>query len=60
MTSTPVELSPYDPLLRPITLGTMTIPNRVVLLPMGTEMGTHEGLITDREIAYYTERARGE
>lgn len=59
MTSTPVELSPYDPLLRPITLGTMTIPNRVVLLPMGTEMGTHEGLITEREIAYYTERARG-
>jgi len=26
---------------------------------MGTEMGTHEGLFTEREIAYYTARAAG-
>ena len=49
----------YEHLLQPITIGNLTLPNRMVLLPMGTEMGTHEGLFTDREIAYYTERAAG-
>lgn len=49
----------FDHVLQPGRIGTLELPNRVALAPMGTEMGTHEGLITDREIAYYTERARG-
>ena len=49
----------YDHMLQPITIGNLTLPNRMVMLPMGTEMGTHEGLFTDREIAYYTARAAG-
>ena len=45
--------------LQPGRIGSLDLPNRVALAPMGTEMGTHEGLITEREIAYYTERAKG-
>ena len=50
---------PYSHLLAPLTLGSLELRNHVVMLPMGTEMGTHEGLFTEREIAYYTERAAG-
>ena len=50
---------PYPHLLAPLTLGSLELPNHVVMLPMGTEMGTHEGLFTEREIAYYTARAAG-
>jgi 2,4-dienoyl-CoA reductase-like NADH-dependent reductase (Old Yellow Enzyme family)/thioredoxin reductase len=49
----------FDHVLQPGRIGSLDLPNRVALAPMGTEMGTHEGLITEREIAYYTERARG-
>ncbi|HQY32448.1 MAG TPA: NAD(P)/FAD-dependent oxidoreductase [Actinotalea sp.] len=52
-------MSDYAHVLSPGTFGTLTLPNRVIMAPMGTEMGTHEGLFTEREIAYYTERARG-
>ncbi|MFV0285384.1 MAG: FAD-dependent oxidoreductase [Demequina sp.] len=49
----------FDHVLSPITLGNLTLPNRVVMVPMGTEMGDHDGHLTDREIAYYAERAQG-
>lgn len=49
----------YEHILQPGRIGSLELPNRVIMAPMGTEMGTHEGLFTEREIAYYTERARG-
>ena len=52
-------MNAFAHLLSPVRLGTLELPNRVALAPMGTEMGTHEGLFTDREIAYYVERAKG-
>jgi len=52
-------LATFDHVLAPGKIGTLELANRVILAPMGTEMGTHEGLFTDREIAYYTERALG-
>ncbi|KGM13376.1 oxidoreductase [Cellulomonas bogoriensis] len=52
-------MSTYAHVLAPGRIGTLELPNRVIMAPMGTEMGTHEGLFTEREIAYYTERARG-
>jgi 2,4-dienoyl-CoA reductase-like NADH-dependent reductase (Old Yellow Enzyme family)/thioredoxin reductase len=52
-------MTTFDHVLQPGRIGTLDVPNRVALAPMGTEMGTHEGLITEREIAYYTERAKG-
>jgi 2-enoate reductase len=49
----------FSHVLAPGRIGDLVLPNRVILAPMGTEMGTHGGLFTDREIAYYTERALG-
>src|SRR5699024_8478483 len=40
-------------------LGSLALPNRIIMAPMGTEMCTEDGRSTDREIAYYVERARG-
>jgi len=49
----------FEHVLSPGRIGTLELPNRVIMAPMGTEMSTHAGLFTDREIAYYTERAHG-
>ena len=33
--------------LKPGRIGTLELPNRVIMAPMGTEMGTPEGLFTE-------------
>ena len=40
-------------------IGRRTIKNRIVEGPMGVNMSNSDGAITDQEIAYYTERAKG-
>lgn len=49
----------YETLLSPIRMGGLELPHRVVLAPMGTEMGTEDGRSTRREAAYYGARAAG-
>lgn len=49
----------FDRMLSPLTVQGLTLPNRVVLAPMGTEMGLPDGRSTPREAAYYGARARG-
>ncbi|AWE42896.1 MULTISPECIES: FAD-dependent oxidoreductase [unclassified Actinobaculum] len=44
---------------QPLTVKTMTIPNRIVMPPMGTNFATTTGELTDEHFAYYQERARG-
>lgn len=48
-----------DTLFTPITIGNMTLKNRIVMSPMATNFGTETGDITDQQIAYYVERAKG-
>ena len=48
-----------DRLLSPGKIGTMTLKNRFVVPPMGTNFGTYEGMVTDDMIAYYRRRAKG-
>ncbi len=43
----------------PITINGMTIPNRVVMMPMGSDFAGHDGELTDEHIKYYELRARG-
>lgn len=52
-------MSGFDTLLSPITIGSISLPNRLLMTPMGTEMGTEDGRSTPREAAYYAERAKG-
>ncbi|MBN1292166.1 MAG: NAD(P)-binding protein, partial [Candidatus Latescibacteria bacterium] len=44
----------------PIKLGTIEIPNRTVMAPMGTHIYSADGTWTKREIRYFEERAKGE
>lgn len=59
MTLSPVLPATATHVLEPLTIGTMTIPNRVVMAPMGTNLATVNGELSDEHMAYYRERARG-
>ena len=43
----------YSPLFQPLTIGNMTLKNRIAMAPMGM----HD--LSDQTIAYYAERAKG-
>ena len=46
-------------LFEPTRIGKMEIKNRIVMPPMGTNMGTPHGHVTEEIVCYYRERARG-
>ena len=46
-------------LFQPITIGDMTLKNRIVMAPMGTGYNDPGGYVSQRNIAYYAARARG-
>ncbi|MBW2057062.1 MAG: FAD-dependent oxidoreductase [Deltaproteobacteria bacterium] len=48
-----------DRLFSPLSIGELQVPNRIVMPPMATNYASPEGFPTDRQIAYYVERARG-
>jgi 2,4-dienoyl-CoA reductase-like NADH-dependent reductase (Old Yellow Enzyme family)/thioredoxin reductase len=49
----------FAKLLGPARIGRMELKNRIVMPPMGTNMGTPDGHVTEEIVAYYRERARG-
>jgi 2,4-dienoyl-CoA reductase-like NADH-dependent reductase (Old Yellow Enzyme family)/thioredoxin reductase len=46
-------------LFQPLQLGPMSLRNRIVLPPMGTNAADEEGYVTPPVLGYYEERARG-
>lgn len=46
-------------LFTPIRIGAMEIPNRIVMAPMTVDYGNPDETPSERQIAYYRERARG-
>ena len=48
-----------DALFSPFSIGTLKMQNRIVMPPMATNYATPEGFVTERQTAYYVERARG-
>jgi dimethylglycine catabolism A len=46
-------------LLTPARLGSLEIPNRIVMPPMTTRTADEEGYVTEDTLAYYLARARG-
>ncbi len=53
-------LFPYDRLFTPITVNRLTIPNRIIMGPMGNlGMADAAGRPTEKMIAYFAARARG-
>ena len=49
----------YDHLLSPISIGSMTLRNRIVMAPMGVEIVDSDGRANEGIVRYYEERARG-
>ncbi len=49
----------FPMLFEPLKIGRMELKNRIVFPPMVTLMTTVEGEITERQIEYYVERAKG-
>ena len=49
----------YEKLFEPGRIGTMTIKNRGVMAPMGSNLAGNDGNATERQIKYYQERAKG-
>ncbi len=46
-------------LFSPFAIGSLQLKNRIVMPPMATNYASPEGLVTERQIAYYLERAKG-
>lgn len=49
----------YEPLFRLGKIGKLALKNRLVMCPMGTFHGESDGRMSEAEIDYYAERARG-
>ncbi len=49
----------FEKLFEPGSIGSMSLKNRLVMPPMATNFGTKEGMVTQRTIDYYEERAKG-
>ena len=51
--------SNYQHIFTPLTVKNMTIKNRIVMMPMGTNYGEQNGEMSFIHINYYKERAKG-
>ena len=51
--------NPYKELFQPISIGTMTLRNRIVMPPMHTKYASESGEATERIIEYLVARSRG-
>ena len=52
-------MSKYSSIFEPLTVKHMTIPNRIVMTPMGTNFGEQKGEMSFLHIDYYEQRAMG-
>ncbi len=52
-------MSVFEALFSPGSIGTLELPNRIVMAPMGTNCADERHYVTDRLIAYHLARAEG-
>jgi 2,4-dienoyl-CoA reductase (NADPH2) len=52
-------MTEFKTLFSPIKIGSMELPNRIVMAPMTVDYGEPDETPSERQIAYYAERARG-
>lgn len=52
-------MSEFEKLLEPTKIGVMELRNKIVMPPMGTNLGAVDGSVTDYYINYNAERAKG-
>lgn len=49
----------FNTMFQPIQIGSVTIPNRFAVPPMGNNFANTDGTLSDRSAAYYAARAKG-
>ena len=49
----------FPTMFSPVQIGTVTVPNRFVVPPMGNNLANTDGSLSDRSLAYYQARAKG-
>lgn len=49
----------FPAMFSPVEIGTVTVPNRFVVPPMGNNFANTDGSLSDRSIGYYSTRAKG-
>ena len=49
----------FPTMFSPVRIGTVTVPNRFVVPPMGNNFANTDGTLSDRSLSYYSARARG-
>ena len=49
----------FTRLFEPGKIGTIAVKNRIIMPPCGTHYSSLDGFVTDRQAAYYEERAKG-
>jgi 2,4-dienoyl-CoA reductase (NADPH2) len=52
-------VSAYEHLLAPGRIGALELRNRMVMAPMGEDLGDLDGMVSDAQLAYLEARARG-
>lgn len=52
-------MATFEKVFEPLTINKLTIPNRIIMSPMVTHYATDNGTVTQRNIDYYVERAKG-
>jgi len=49
----------YKKMFETASIGTLKVKNRLIMAPMGTRLASETGEVTQRQIEYYAERAKG-
>ncbi len=49
----------YPNMFSPMNIGTVTVPNRFVVPPMGNNFANTDGTLSERSLSYYSARAKG-
>lgn len=52
-------MSPLNSIFSPLKIKSMELSNRVVMPPMGTNLGRKDGTVSDENLAYLARRAKG-
>ena len=55
----PSQSDAFPNLFTPLKLRGLTLPNRVIMAPMSTNLGSRDGQVTDETVAFYRARAAG-
>ena len=49
----------FTKLFEPGMMGKVELKNRIIMAPCGSHYSSHYGVVTDQQLAYYSERAKG-